>query len=62
MLHLTSEITTVKDQKRNVMSPSPLLRLGTEFRNKTNIHEIIKESLYGLTFPKLDCKDANMCT
>lgn len=62
MLHLTSEITTVKDEKRNMMCPSPLLRLGTELKNKTNIHEITKESLYGLTFPKLDSKDANICT
>lgn len=32
MLHLTSELTTVKDQKRNVMCPSPLLSLGIELK------------------------------
>ena len=54
MLHLTSELTTVKDQKRNVKHPSPLLSLGIELRNKTNIHEIIRESLYDLILPNLD--------
>ena len=32
MLHLTSELTTVKDQKGNVMCPSPLLSLGIELK------------------------------
>ena len=45
MLHLTSELTTVKDQKRNVKRPSPLLSLGIELRNKTNIHLSISHPL-----------------
>lgn len=62
MLHLTSELTTVKDQKRNVNHPSPLLSLGIELRNKTNIHEIIRESLYVLIPLTWLLKDANIYT
>lgn len=62
MLHLTSELTTVKDQKRNVKHPSHLLSLGIELRNKRNIHEIIRESLYVSIPLTWILKDANIYT